>query len=207
MVRSRPSKDLKRRQAFRTPNKSELIVCEGSKTEQAYFASLRRELRLYAVRIHVFSPDESDPMAIVEQAIAKKKEVSEPDNPCERVWCVVDVEIPPHEALDRAWERAKSVNKLELILTNPCIEYWFLLHFGKHTDSFGNKNDAMKALKEVHSSYKKRSIGFDILYPHTGEAIRHSKEVLEEKRCGEYIRDCNPSTHMHKIVEHLQNLQ
>jgi len=206
MVKSRTSKELKRRQAFKTPNKIELIVCEGSITEPAYFKALRSKLRLRAVQINVISPSESEPIAVVERAITKKKEMAKLGIPYEKVWCVVDVEIPPHRTLDKAWEKARKADGLELILTNPCIEYWFLLHFKKHTAPFDNNTDVMNALKAVHQSYKKSRIGFDILYRNTATAIKHSKEVLEEKRCGEYLRDCNPSAHIHKIVEHLRNI-
>ena len=65
MVKSRTSKELKRRQAFKTPNKIELIVCEGSTTEPMYFNALRRRLRLSAVQINVISPSESEPIAVV----------------------------------------------------------------------------------------------------------------------------------------------
>lgn len=206
MVKSRTSKELKRRQAFKTPNKIELMVCEGSITEPAYFNALKSKLRLRAFQINVISPSESEPIAVVERAITKKKEMAKQGVPYEKVWCVVDVEIPPHKTLNEAWEKARKTDGLELILTNPCIEYWFLLHFKKHTAPFGNNADVMDALKAVHRSYKKSHIGVDVLYQYRATAIKHSKEVLEEKKCGEYLRDCNPSTHVHKIVEHLQNI-
>jgi len=206
MVKPRTSKQLRRRLPSRTHNKVELIVCEGSNTEPAYFEALKRRLRLYAVRIDVISPSESEPNTVVERAIAKRKEMEEDGIPCEKVWCVVDVEIPPHSTLDEAWEKANQTPKLELVLTNPCIEYWFLLHFEKHTSQFADNEEVMKKLKTVHPSYKKRRIGFDDLYPRTSEAIKNSKEVLKENNCSEYLRNCNPSTHVHKIVEHLQNI-
>ena len=206
MVKSRLSKELKRKLPYRKPNKIELIVCEGSRTEPAYFNTLKRKLQLRAVQIDVISPSESEPIAVVEHAISKKKEMAKLGIPYEKVWCVVDVEISPHKTLNKAWKKAMKIDGLEFILTNPCIEYWFLLHFNKHTAPFNKNGDVMKALTAVHTSYKKSRIGFDILYPRTATAIKHSKEVLEEKKCGEYLRDCNPSTHVHKIVEHLRNI-
>jgi len=206
MVRSRPSKELERKQGFKTPNKIELIVCEGSKTEVAYFTAWRSKLRWSTVKIDVISPSESESIAVVERAISKKKEMERLGFPYEKVWCVVDVEIPPHKTLDEAWEKATKTDGLELILTNPCIEYWFLLHFQKRTAPFESNRDVMEALKAVHRSYRKSRIGFDDLYPRTATAIQRSKEVLQENNCGEYLRDCNPSTHVHRIVEHLQNI-
>ncbi len=206
MVKSRTSKELKRKLPYKTPNKIELIVCEGEKSEIMYFNALRSRLRLRAVQIDVISQSESEPIAVVDRAISKKKEMAKLGIPYEKVWCVVDVEIPPHQTLNEAWEKAMEKGGLELILTNPRIEYWFLLHFQKHMTPFSNNSDVMNALKAVHTSYKKRNIGFDVLYSRTATAIKHSKEVLEENTCGQYLRDCNPSTHVHNIVEHLQNI-
>ncbi len=126
MVKPRSSKDLKRREAYKTPNKIELIVCEGSTTEPAYFEALISRLRLRAVKIDVISPSESEPIAVVGRAISKKEEMAQLGIPYEKVWCVMDVEIPPHKTLDEAWEKARETSGLELILTHPCIEYWFL---------------------------------------------------------------------------------
>ena len=74
MVKSRTSKELKRKQAIRTPNRMELIVCEGSRTEPAYFQSLKHKFRLPGIRVHVMSSDDSEPIHVVELAIAKKKQ-------------------------------------------------------------------------------------------------------------------------------------
>jgi len=205
MVKSRTSKELRRRIAFKSPKKAELIVCEGSSTEPAYFTALIRELQLHAVRLHVMSPEESEPINIVEFAITKKKKGIAPGIPYNKVWCVIDVEAPPHRTLDNAWEKATKVNGLELILTNPFFEYWFLLHFEKITTPFNKDKDLHDILQKFHPSYKKTRIGFDILYPRTETAIRNSKEVLKEKyNDAADLKACNPSTHVHKIVEYLQ---
>ena len=97
----------------------------------------------------MISPSESEPITIVSRVITKKKEMAKLGVPYEKVWCVVDVEIPPHRTLDEAWKKASMIDKLELILTNPCMEYWFLLHFKKHIAPFDNNDDVMNALKTV----------------------------------------------------------
>lgn len=204
MVKSRTSKELKRRIAFKSPKKAELIICEGSTTEPAYFNALKQKLRLYAIKVDVIGEEFSEPINIVEFAIAKKKKGVTTGIPYSKVWCIVDVEVPPHRTLGDAWEKASSIKDLELILTNPFFEYWFLLHFKKVTTPFKRDKDLHSMLKQVHPSYKKDRIGFNILYPLTETAIRNSKEVLEENQCNNDLRNFNPSTHVHKLVEHLQ---
>ena len=209
MVKSRTSKELKRKQAFKTPNKIELIVCEGSSTEPAYFNALRKKLRLSAIHIDVVGlENRSEPIDVVQHAISKKKQGANKGVPYNKIWCVIDVEIPmPHKSLEEAIEKAKD-KKLEVILSNPFFEYWFLLHFKKVTTAFEKGEELYSALKEVHPTYKKTRIGFDILYPLTDTAIKHSKEVLKEQHNeAEDLSDCNPSTHVHKIVEYLHTAQ
>lgn len=206
MVKSRTSKELKRRIAFKSPKKAELIVCEGSITEPAYFKALIRELQLHAVRVHVMSTEDSEPINIVEFAITRKKKGIAPGIPYNKIWCVIDVEAPPHRTLDDAWEKAANVNGLEIILTNPFFEYWFLLHFKKVATPFNEDKELHDMLQEVHPSYKKTRIGFDILYPRTETAIKNSKDVLKENQCSDDLRNFNPSTHVHKVVEHLQKI-
>jgi len=190
--------------AFKSPKKAELIVCEGSSTEPAYFTALKKELRLHAVKVDVVGGENSEPINIVESAIAKKNQGAARGMPYSKVWCIVDVEIPPHRTLGEACTKAANVKDLELILTNPSIEYWFLLHFEKVKTPFNSDQDLHNTLKQFHPSYKKGRIGFDILFPLTETAIKNSKEVIKENQCNDDLRNFNPSTHVHKVVEHLQ---
>jgi hypothetical protein len=142
----------------------------------------------------------------VEFAIAKKKKGVAPGLPYSQIWCVIDVEVPAHRTLGDAWDKAASVNDLELIMTNPSFEDWFLLHFDKVVTPFQSNTDLQCKLKQFHPKYKKTRIGFDILFRRTESAIKYSKEVLKEQHDdAENLRDCNPSTHVHKIVEYLQS--
>jgi len=206
MVKSRTSKELKRKRAFKTPNRTGLIVCEGSRTEPAYFESLIQNFRLHAIRVQVMASDDSEPINVVELAIAKKKKGVAPGLPYSQIWCVIDVEVPQHRTLGEAWDKAANVDELELIMTNPSFEYWFLLHFAKIVTPFQSNTDIQRELKQFHPTYKKTRIGFNILFAHTEAAITRSKEVLKEQHDdAENLSDCNPSTHVHKIVEYLQS--
>ena len=207
MSPKRRIKDLKRRRAFKTPNKPELIVCEGSSTEPSYFRAFRGQLRLYAVQVDVVGLlCQSRPIQVVDHAIFKKKSALRQSLPYNKVWCVIDVEAPvPHESLTQAIAKARD-NKINVILSNPCFEYWFLLHFKKTITAFPNDTTVYNSLKQVHKSYKKTRIGFDILFPRTHTAIKHAQEVLLETNCGEDLTHHNPSTHVHRLVTHLQQI-
>ncbi|HUV40171.1 MAG TPA: RloB family protein, partial [Sedimentisphaerales bacterium] len=167
---------------------------------------LRGALRLHAVKVEVVGLRQSRPIDVVDHAISKKKQGAREGVPYDRIWCIVDVELPQHKTLDQARQRAAQVSNVKLILSNPFFEYWFLLHFKKIITPFSEDKQLQKTLKEVHPTYKKTDIGFNVLYPRTDIAIRHSKEVLIETTCAKDLRDYNPSTHVHILVEHLQKI-
>jgi hypothetical protein len=175
---------------------------------------MRNELRLKKfVEVHVDGKlGSSDPVSVVDYAIlleAQRVKIASKSpilTAYDVIWCVIDVEVPkPRATLAIALDKAKT-HKLRVVLTNPFFEYWFLLHFKKVTTPFNEDKDLHDALNKVHPSYKKSRIGFNILYPLTEVAIKNSEEVLKETKCSEDLRHHNPSTHVHRVVRHLQQI-
>ena len=201
----------KRRKGSKEPRKSILIVCEGSKTEPIYFNSLKSNLRLSMVEVEIVG-EGAAPITVVNRAIELRQErrrvakTSVGRATYDVVYCVIDVEAPKAESLLRAVNKAEG-NRLEVILSNPCFEYWYILHFRKTSAPFNTSQDAKSALRQEHPAYcESDTTIFDVVYPMTANAIKHSKEVLKEQHNdAEDLDDCNPSTHVHKIVEYLQN--
>ncbi len=122
------------------------------------------------------------------------------------IYCVFDVDT--HETLDQAIDKARG-NEICVILSNPCFEYWYILHFRKTSAPFSSSQNVKSALRREHPAYNESDTTiFNVVYPKTSEAIKHSKEVLNEQHNdAEDLRDCNPSTHVHKIVEYLHTAQ
>ena len=203
-----------RRKAFKEPRKSILIVCEGEKTEPIYFNALKKRLGMAIVDVEVVG-EGAAPISVINRAIElredrkeiAKKRKSLTKAEYEVIYCVIDVEAPmPHESLARAVNKAES-NKFKVILSNPCFEYWYILHFRKTGAPFHTNDEVFSKLKREYRDYSKNDTTiFNVVYPKTDDAIKHSKEVLNERHNdAEDLRDCNPSTHVHKIVEYLQN--
>ena len=200
-----------RPQAFKEPRKSILIVCEGSKTEPIYFNSLRSALRLAMVEVQIVGQGAA-PITVVDRAIelrAQRKHVAKKSltkAAYDVVYCVIDVEAPKAESLSRGLNKARD-NKLEVILSNPCFEYWYILHFKKTGAPFNTSQEVKSTLRQEHPAYRENDTTiFGVVYPRTSDAIKNSKEVLKERhRDTEDLSDCNPSTHVHRIVEYLQN--
>jgi len=194
-----------------------LIVCEGGKTEPDYFVSLGSKLELIGRRKHVEvqvvgKECGSDPISVVNFAIRLRKERNEnaSRSPITRefdsVYCVIDRDR--HETLDDAIQKAKDSN-VEVILSNPCFEYWLLLHFVKYAKPFLLHRDVEKVLKKKYPKYSKNKVQgqfFETLYGKIDSAVVNAKAVIREKHWGENLCDCNPSTHVHLLVEYLRGM-
>lgn len=203
----------KRRKGLKEPRKSILIVCEGSKTEPIYFNSLRKKLQLSIVEVEIVGKGEAA-ITVVNRAIElrqQRKRLAKTSGgrvAYDVVYCVIDVEAPKAESLPRAVNKAED-NRLEVILSNPCFEYWYILHFRKTSAPFNMSQDAKSTLKQEHPAYcESDTTIFDVVYQKTPDAIKRSKEVLKEQHNdAENLSDCNPSTHVHKIVEYLRSIK
>lgn len=105
-------------------NKSIAIIGEGE-TEWFYFDSLRIALR-YPFKIAPAMPQHSDishMMKLVEECLSKDYDI---------VICLVDMDrllTNPKEFNLYADIKEKSSDRVMWIETNPCTEFWFLLHF------------------------------------------------------------------------------
>lgn len=108
-----------RRAAIREERAQILIVCGGDATEPAYFRGLKKERRNPAVKVTVERKG-VDPVSLIRFAARKRMTVE-----CDQVWCVVDVdEFDLARAVTVAHEE-----DVRLAISNPCFEYWLLLHF------------------------------------------------------------------------------
>jgi hypothetical protein len=116
------------------------------------------------------------PMSLVEKAVEiKAKEAREErrgrGSAHQEYWCVFDVDTHPHLAEAMRLARKHGIN---LAISNPCIELWFLLHFSDQTayiecrdagravsgeigDGKGLTPDALEVLGERFEGAKKRA--------------------------------------------------
>jgi hypothetical protein len=205
--RRRNSDSLKRREASVELRAKVLIVCEGAKTEPNYFKGLRRDLALSAVEVDVCGEDcGSAAKSVVEHAVDKiaGQKISDP---YDEVWCVFDVEVPkPDPTLAQALTLA-ATNGINVALSNPCFEYWYVLHFDKRAPLFQKNADVVKMLEGDLPDYAKGNKNvYDQLKDRTDRAIKQAKQVIVEKCYGTNLSNCNPSTHVHLVVEYLRKI-
>lgn len=128
--RAKSKRELARKRGSRRIRKKILIVCEGSRTEPIYWDEVRLYFRTPSTFVEVCGPEcQSDPVAVAKYAIKKRNESK--DDPYDRVFCVVDADVP--HRLQTALSDPRFAD-CSFAISSPCFEYWILCHF-ESTDS------------------------------------------------------------------------
>jgi len=149
-------------------------------------------------------------VGVVDAAVRRKHEravEAEQSNrraPFDEIWCVVDTErMNDNPSWERGADRA-TAHEFRLAWSNPCFEYWFLLHFERIGRSFDRYSAVARQLRRHVSHYTKTSDCFDQLAPRTAAAIDHSKQI-HRSQWQDTPRpiDRNPATTVHELVEKL----
>ncbi|RLC89521.1 MAG: hypothetical protein DRI37_03650 [Chloroflexi bacterium] len=212
--RARSADSFKRRPGSRPPRQCILVVCEGLKTEPNYFKALCRELKLTSVEVEVVTGEGSAPISVVDSALELKHR-RERDVRKERttklkfdeVWCVFDRENPQdNPSFPRAVNKATS-NKLELAVSTPAFEYWYLLHFIYTDKPFRDASEVIEVLKKHIPHYEKNQDIFNRceLLERTAVAIERAARGWSQ-RVDKNERFPNSSTLVFKLVQKLQDM-
>jgi len=190
--------DYSRRKRGQRPTRNKmLIICEGEKTEPMYFENYRTpQNNLDVIPI---PSSRKDVCSIAE--FAKKKMQDLDIKGGDSIWCVFDCDENTDDRISTAYRNAgKSIN---MCLSNPSFELWFLLHFSYIDTSL--QNDGLLGLLKRHiPDYSKNNDCYQLLCPLTDTAIRNSKK-LEQLHIdnGTELNSTksNPSTQVYKIIE------
>ena len=192
----------KRKRNVREPKKIILIVCEGE-TEKKYFNTFRTRYRNNNIKIHTDFILQNDSINLIKFTKTKRSLVKDFDaNEKDCAWCVFDVDNNTDKVLKKVNDFAKKAN-IEIALSNPCIELWFLLHY-KEVHSQISVQDSLSKLKEFIPNYKKGKIDYTILSKNTQKAISNAKklnETHEKNQIDLITTKSNPSTQVFKLIE------
>lgn len=180
-------------EARRSLRKRILVVCGGVRTEQDYFNGLRDYFRSSNVIIKVRG-DSRSPLHVVQKAADIYRSGSEDFDEC---WAVFDVdrfEIGPAVTLARK-------HNVQVAVSNPCFEYWLLLHFCDHGGYLETKA-VIERMQKYVARYDKARIRFadyeSGVEEATRRARRHDDGVAPPGR--------NPNTRVWRIVEQVMYL-
>jgi len=133
-------------------SKSIAVIGEGP-TEYHYIDNLRTTERLKSFKIAPSVAKHTDIDNMVAMAVSKMKEGFD------YVVCLIDMDIILKDNSKKIkYDKYKSkYPKIIFIESNPCIEYWFWLHFTKNVSSreFDNYEAIEKELKKYIPDYEK----------------------------------------------------
>ncbi|MDC9715042.1 MAG: RloB family protein [Gammaproteobacteria bacterium] len=186
-----------RKAAIKEPYDRVLIVCEGKETEINYFNGLIRHLKLSTVNIKVQDIKQTTPDSLLKEAKKLYQEAKKSGNPYDKVYCVFDK--------DRHTKYQETKNQIDQIkqpkgvycyaFSEPCFEFWLLLHYYKTTKPFTcfDKLRKDKEFKKYFPEYGKSEDIFPILQDKLAVACNNAKG--------------NPHTNINKLVEYLQNIK
>jgi hypothetical protein len=120
----------------------------------------------------------------------------------DEVWCVFDVEKQgTNPTLEQAVSKANSEN-IQLAVSNPVFEYWFLLHYAEFNRAFTDYNDVEKELKKYIANYQKNMDVCRKIFDDTKDAIERARKVLNNHPDKDNSFP-NPSTGVSELVDKL----
>ena len=180
-----------------------IITAEGrNETEARYFNNFRTADCPYIIKFHK-AGHLTDPTKLAE-SIRKRWDAEEADERTgDMAFVVVD--------LDNNEEKAKGIQQLEarnrvekFIVSNPCFEVWYLLHYGFSTKSYINADAVIRELKKHYSEYEKTSDMYPLLKDKMVNAITNAEKLEEYHKAEKHPHpdsSCNPYTDVHKLVK------
>lgn len=208
----RKNRDLERQPPKTKIYDSVLIVCEGKKTETYYFESLKFVEKLSSAEIKIEPGKHSDPIAVINTAI-DEKEKQKHYLPFDKVYCVIDGDVSAN--LTQAKKIAKQ-NNIQLIISYPCMEYWYICHFTPYHSPIiatGNKSAGDNCeytlnkywKKAFKKDYKKNQPNlYALLHDKLETAIKNAKAGLKQAQAD---NELNPSTQVYELVDYLRNIK
>jgi len=202
---------LKRSIPTRECKKRFLIVCEDSRSAPNYFRALSKYLKIAASIEVCPSTLGTDPVNVVQSAIDIREKIEEESNadPFDSVWAVFDADLHSQNKhqIPNARQLADS-NTIKLAISNPCFEYWLILHF----ESCGEtelQSDRMISklstlwIKYAKKKYEKGKADFSHVVKKCDEA-RKRAEQGRRQAAGRSPEEQNPCSEIDLLIDEIQ---
>ena len=213
--KTRDNAALQRQKRERERNKRFLIVCEGTKTEPTYFQELLEDLGIPSTTVRIARNNGTSPDRIVSHALGLYDDDAKCGDAYDKVFCVFDRDA--HTTFDTAVKYieglAKEGKPFIAITSNPCFEFWLILHFSYTTAPFqatGKKSVGDKVVEKLKKQagfedYGKGQRGiYQSLKEKLPTAIKNAKKLREHSKTTGSV---SPLTNVDELVIEIQNLK
>lgn len=121
-----------------------LFGFEGeNKTEKKYFQNFQGRDKLYNIAFAY--GNDTDPVKIVEHIIGYMREKDISSKYGDKIYCVFDSDVDMSKQLQINKAVLKASKKgIEIIMSVPSFEIWYLLHFMDTTHHFASNDELLK---------------------------------------------------------------
>lgn len=209
MTRSFSTKDPDKKKCREKP--VILIVAEGNnQTEKNYFNSFRQSNGKYVLYVHG-TGGPTDPQHMKEKLEALWSQYDMSADNGDFGYIVLDLDCGKDNKANTIKSLKKDLGRhISFIVSNPCFEVWFLLHYRNSTRSFMDSGKAIEELKKYIPDYEKKlDVSKDIagyFNKALGDADRINK-VYESENRDWPSNECNPRTDVPIIFHVLQKIE
>ncbi|MFI7038396.1 RloB family protein [Microbispora rosea] len=167
-----------------------LVICGTDETEKQYLNGVKTTYRNAAVTVKLKTRGRKSPLEVVKYAIDLQ---SESGDDFDEVWVVFDVDDFNIEDAVKEAER----NQIKVAISNPCFEFWLILHFISHRAYLAGANQAQTILKRYYAGYDKSRLDFDKFRGGIEDACHRARSIDEAAS----TTFSNPSTGVWRLVE------
>ncbi|MDV2442550.1 hypothetical protein CMV00_01885 [Elizabethkingia anophelis] len=192
-----------------------ILAFEGNVTESIYFTDFRNTVRFKEdlIYLHLLTRPKSDTNSAPNHVLKKLKTEARDEfnfNKNDELWMIIDTDN---------WDIAKIAAKCKqegvfLAVSNPCFEFWLLLHLKDSTEySFeeqqqilankkvkpGKKNYIEHKLIEILGTYNKSKLKSALFLPTLNDAILRAKKLDNAKE--DFPRQLG--SHIYKLMDKL----
>ena len=184
-----------------------LIVCEGEKTEPAYFEYIQRMLPKHLLTTIDIRGEGDNTINIVKKAVALRDARKKTDHPYDEVWAVYDKDDFPASRYNEAVKYSMQ-HDIQSAHSNQSFELWYILHF-KNLQSAWHRSRCIEALsKEIlKTPYAKNDPHIPAyMFKHgkVKRAIKWAKALDEKYKGPKYTPATScPHTMVYALVEKL----
>jgi RloB-like protein len=183
-LKNLPLKVSRNRKPIKPTNKRIAVVGDGQ-TEKIYFDKLKE---IEGLRNVSLKPDLPKNVGSYKGVFDKAESLYAEGY--DEVYCLIDMDkVLSDNTLAKYLTDKKKIEKKRIIVfeSNPCIEFWFLLHFVRTTKPFSNCESVEKELQKYMPNYAKnqqylvQSNIYKTLKPNLLNAFENAKWIEENQ--------------------------
>jgi hypothetical protein len=197
---------IRQRESQHNPKKTQIFIYTEGQTEYNYFEQIKKDLTgKRSISVNNCSINKKLPIEFVRYAknnlLSRGKSLNKKD----RVFCVFDMDTVKSEDINIAL--SKMPTYMQLIVSNPDFELWFLLHY-KYCKAPLNNREPIEKLKEYEPDYQKPHVDkiYNSLKKNEKFAIINAR-LLRQKQTeeGHYLfsKDANPCTNVDEAISYI----